>query len=331
MGVYIIAEAGVNHNGSLELAKRLCDAAKDAGADAIKFQTWITERIITKHVEQADYQRKNLGNAESQYSMLKKLELSYDDFKKIKNYCDFLGIDFASTADEETSLDFLINLGIKFIKVGSGDIGNISYLRYIGSKNLPVILSTGMSSLADVDISVQALIEGGGRDITILHCTTDYPCEYKDVNLKAINTLREAFKLDVGYSDHTIGAEISIAAVACGAKVIEKHFTLDRNMNGPDHLASMEPSEFKRMVRSIRNVEAAIGDGIKKPTNEEKDISQVIFKRIVAKENIICGEEFSVKNITTKRNDSGIPAAMWDYIIGSKAVRNYKEDEGITF
>ena len=234
MGAYIIAEAGVNHNGRLDLAKELCLAAKNAGADCVKFQTWQTEKIITRHVAQADYQADNTGRTESQFDMLKRLELSYDDFRAVKAYCDEIGIQFASTADEPDSLDFLLTLGIPFIKIGSGEIGNLPYLRYMGSKKKPVLLSTGMSSLADVELSLEALRQGGAEDIA-LHCTTSYPCPYDRVNLRAMDTLHAAFGLPVGYSDHTEGIAIPTAAAARGAAVIEKHFTLDRHMEGPDH------------------------------------------------------------------------------------------------
>lgn len=325
----IIAEAGVNHNGDVNIALQLCDAAKAAGADVVKFQTWKTEAIITTNVEQAGYQKENTGKEESQYEMLKKLELSYDDFRKIKEYCDSIGLAFASTADEAESLDFLVSLGIPFIKVGSGEIGNVSYLRHIGSKNMPVILSTGMSTLADIDISLQALREGGATDITLLHCTTSYPCEYENVNLNAMNTIREAFKLPVGYSDHTIGSTVSVAAVVMGAKVIEKHFTLDKDMEGPDHKASSTPEEFKSMVREIRNIELAMGDGRKVPTLSEKEISKVVLKRVVAKRDIIRGTVISEEDICIKRNDVGAQARYWDMIIGKVAEKDYKVDEGI--
>lgn len=331
MSVYIIAEAGVNHNGSLEEAKKLCYAAKEAGADCVKFQTWITEKIITENVEQAEYQKKNNGNSKSQFQMLKELELSQEDFCEVKRYCEEIGIQFASTADETDSLDFLVKLGIPFIKVGSGDIGNISYLRYIGSKGLPVILSTGMSTLADIEISLTALREGGANDIKILHCTTNYPCPYDSVNLKAMDTIKCAFGLDVGYSDHTIGIEVPIAAVARGAQIIEKHFTLDRNLEGPDQKASTEPAEFKQMVIAIRHIESAIGDGIKVPTNAEKIISRVVLKRIVAAKPIPKGKIIDAADLTVKRNDSGLSADKWDLVIGKAAVKCYEVDEGIDF
>lgn len=331
MSVYIIAEAGVNHNGSLEEAKKLCYAAKEAGADCVKFQTWITEKIITENVEQAEYQKKNNGNSKSQFQMLKELELSQEDFCEVKRYCEEIGIQFASTADEKDSLDFLVKLGIPFIKVGSGDIGNISYLRYIGSKGLPVILSTGMSTLADIEISLTALREGGANDIKILHCTTNYPCPYDSVNLKAMDTIKCAFGLEVGYSDHTIGIEVPIAAVARGAQIIEKHFTLDRTLEGPDQKASTEPSEFKQMVTAIRHIESAIGDGIKVPTNAEKIISRVVLKRIVAAKLIPKGKIIDAADLTVKRNDSGLSADKWDLVIGKAAVKCYEVDEGIDF
>ena len=329
MSVYIIAEAGVNHNGDVCLAKRLCLAAKNAGADAVKFQTWITEKIITRNVGQAAYQTENTGNNQSQFDMLKALELTYDEFREIKNYCNQIVIQFISTADEQDSLDFLVDLGIPFIKVGSGDIGNISYLRYIGSKKKPVILSTGMSTLSDVEMSIKALKDGGAEEISLLHCTTNYPCPYDSVNLRVMDTLKSAFGMKVGYSDHTIGIEVPIAAVAMGAEIIEKHFTLDKNMDGPDHLASTEPDEFKMMVESIRNIEKSLGTGIKKPTSSEKEISKVVLKRIVAKRVISVGEIITEDAICVKRNENGLPASAWDIIVGTKARKEFNVDEGI--
>ena len=288
--VYIIAEAGVNHNGRLDLALQLCDAAKDAGVDAIKFQTWKTELIISKNTEMADYQKKNLGNDDSQYDMLKKLELSYDNFHLIKDYCDNIGLQFLSTADETESLDFLCELGMPFIKLGSGEITNIPYLRYCAKKNMPLIISTGMCNLSDVATAFDVLTKAGAKDITLLHCTTNYPCPMDEVNLRAMQTMKDAFKCKVGYSDHTMGTEIPIAAVAMGAEIIEKHFTLDRNMEGPDHKASLEPQELKYMVDCIRNIEVALGDGIKKPNASEVEISKVVLKSIVAKAAIKKGD-----------------------------------------
>lgn len=325
----IIAEAGVNHNGRLDLALQLCDAAKEAGADVVKFQTWKTEAIITGSVAQAEYQKENTGKSESQFSMLKKLELSYDDFATIKKHCDSIGITFASTADEAESLDFLVTLGIPFIKVGSGEIGNISYLRHIGRKGLPVILSTGMSTLSDIELSLHALKEGGATDITLLHCTTSYPCLFENVNLKAMLTLRETFRLPVGYSDHTPGHIVSVAAVAMGATVIEKHFTLDKNMEGPDHKASLDPEEFRKLVENIRILETAMGDGDKKPADVERAISEVVLKRIVARRPIKKGQIIHAEDICVKRNDAGAMARDWDRIIGSVAQKDYSAEEGI--
>lgn len=326
----IIAEVGVNHNGDLNTALKLCDAAKESGADVVKFQTWKTEAIITKTVVQAEYQQKNTGVEESQFDMLKRLELSYDDFRKIKEHCDSIGIQFASTADEAESLDFLISMGIPFIKIGSGEIGNVSYLRYIGSKKMPVILSTGMSSLADIDISIQALREGGATDITLLHCTTSYPCLYENVNLNAMNTIRDAFKLPVGYSDHTLGSTVAIVAVAMGARVVEKHFTLDKNMEGPDHKASSTPSEFKEYVKAIRDIEMAMGTGEKVPTKVEKELSKVVLKRIVAKRPITKNQVITEDDICVKRNDVGLPCNKWDIIVGTRARKDYAVDEGVS-
>ena len=325
----IIAEAGVNHNGSVEIARQLCLEAKNAGADIVKFQTWITEKIITRDVRQADYQIENTGSNQSQFDMLKSLELSFDQFREIKAYCDEIGILFSSTADETDSLDFLVDVGVPFIKIGSGDLGNIPFLTYCGSKGLPVIMSTGMGTLSDVEISLNALRRGGANDITLLHCTTNYPCPFDQVNLKAMNTLRTAFGLPVGYSDHTQGTEVPVAAVALGATVIEKHFTLDKTMQGPDHIASTEPSEFRKMVDSIRNIETALGTGLKLPTASEAEISKVVLKRIVAGRNIPVGKVIDKSDICIKRSSSGLPANAWNIILGTKAIRDYAVDEGI--
>lgn len=328
--VYIIAEAGVNHNGRLDLALQLCDAAKAAGVDAVKFQTWKTELIITKGTKKAEYQEKNLNNDDDQFTMLKKLELSYDNFQLVKQHCDEIGIQFLSTADETESLDFLVNLGMPFIKLGSGDITNIPYLRSVAKYGMPVILSTGMANLAQVAIAYDTLQEAGVKDISILHCTTNYPCPMNEVNLRAMLTMKEAFKCKVGYSDHTMGTEIPIAAVAMGAEIIEKHFTLDRNMEGPDHKASLEPQELKYMVDCIRNIEVALGDGIKRPNVSEVKISKVVLKSIVAKSPVKKGDTLTPDNLTIKRAGSGIPATYWDIIIGTKALRDYDIDEPIT-
>ena len=327
----IIAEAGVNHNGNLDLALELCDKAKSAGADVVKFQTWITDRIITRSVKQADYQIANTGDDQTQYEMLKSLELSQEQFRVIKKHCDRIGIQFASTADEIESLDFLIDLGIPFIKIGSGEIGNIPFLRYAGSKGLPIILSTGMSSLADVELSIRALLDGGANEISLLHCTTNYPCPFECVNLNAMDTLKNAFGYDVGYSDHTIGIEVPVSAVAKGARIIEKHFTLDKQMKGPDHSASMEPKEFAVMVQSIRHIEKALGTGKKVPDKTEAELSSVIQKKIVASREIQEGELLTTENICIKRSANGLPCRIWDYVIGTTAKRRFVIDEGIEF
>ncbi len=325
----IIAEAGVNHNGNLDMAIKLCDAAKEVGADVVKFQTWITEKIITHNVAQADYQVTNTGIRESQFEMLKKLELTQDEFMTIKKHCDDIGIIFASTADEKESLDFLVDLGIPFIKIGSGDMRNIPFLRYVGGKGLPVLLSTGMSNLEEIKKSITVLREGGANDITALHCTTNYPCPYVEVNLRAMQTLKDVFRLPVGYSDHTLGSEVAIAAVGLGASVIEKHFTLDRYMVGPDHMASTEPEEFKGMVERIRHIEQALGDGKKSPTESERSIAKVVTKRIVAARQIAKGSIITEEDICVKRNNSGADAIRWDEIVGTKATKDYRLDEGV--
>ena len=331
MHTYIIAEAGVNHNGQLDLALKLCDAAKEAGVDCVKFQTWQTEKIVTRKAEKATYQSENTNNAEeSQFDMLKKLELSYEDFRLVQEHCNKIGIDFLSTPDEEYSLAFLMNeLHLPLIKIGSGEVTNIPYLRQMASYHKPIILSTGMATLAQVAKAYDTLIAAGAPSVSLLHCTTNYPCPKNEVNLRAMQTMKEAFKCTVGYSDHTMGTEIPIAAVAMGAEIIEKHFTLDRNMDGPDHKASLEPHELKYMVDCIRNIEVALGDGIKRPNPSEVEISKVVLKSIVAKVPINKGETLTANNMTIKRAGSGIPAAHWDMIVGTKALRDYDIDEPI--
>jgi len=327
---YIIAEAGVNHNGKLDLALKLCDAAMKSGVDAIKFQTWKTENIVTMTTNLASYQESNISNEEiSQFEMLKKLELSYHDFVTIKDYCEKIGIIFLSTPDDSESLVFLMKLGIDFIKVGSGEVNNTPFLREIGSTKMPVVLSTGMSNLGEVERAYNILIEAGTPKISLLHCTTNYPCPMDEVNLIAMVTLRDAFKCKVGYSDHTEGIEISIAAVALGAEIIEKHFTLDKSMEGPDHKASLDPMELAEMVKAIRNIEKAMGNGVKKANKSEKEIEKVIKKKIVASKNISKGEIFSNLNITVKRSDIGLSAEFWDLVQGRESNLNYEIDQPI--
>ncbi|MBP1539320.1 MAG: N-acetylneuraminate synthase [Prevotella sp.] len=329
MRTYIIAEAGVNHNGKLDLALKLCDAAKEAGVDAVKFQTWKTENIVTAQARQAAYQTENTGVEESQFDMLKKLELSYDHFRYIQGYCKKIGIEFLSTPDEEESLAFLVSLGLPFIKVGSGEVTNIPYLRIIASYGKPVILSTGMSTLAQVATAYDTLLASGAPKVSLLHCTTNYPCPYDEVNLRAMLTLKEAFKCQVGYSDHTMGTEIPVAAVAMGAEIIEKHFTLDRTMEGPDHKASLEPAELKQMVEQIRHIEAGLGDGIKRPNKSEAKNAKVIQKSILARRHIKNGERLSEDMLVAKRAGEGISAKYWDMVVGAYAIKDFETDEPI--
>jgi N-acetylneuraminate synthase/N,N'-diacetyllegionaminate synthase len=330
MGVYIIAEAGVNHNGDIELAKKLCDAAKNSGVDAVKFQTWKTENIVTKTAPLAAYQEENISSKnDSQFEMLKKLELSYDDFVELQKYCEKIGVRFLSTPDDEESLEFLSGLNLDFLKIGSGEVNNIPYLRKIGAKGQPVLLSTGMSFLGDVERAYNILLDAGALSVTLLHCTSNYPCPMDEVNLTAMLTLKAAFHCEVGYSDHTLGIEVPIAAVALGAKIIEKHFTLDKTMDGPDHKASLNPEELAEMVRTIRNIEVALGNGIKRPNKSEEDTSKVVWKSIVATIKIEKGTVFTEENLTVKRTGDGIPASFWDMVVGKKANRTFVADEVI--
>lgn len=330
MSVFIIAEAGVNHNGDIELAKKLIDVAVDAGVDAVKFQTWKTELLVTKEAKQATYQTKNTQKEESQYDMLKRLELTYDQFRELKNYCDSKNIMFLSTPDEFESANFLLELQ-EIFKIGSGELTNLPYLRYIGSFKKSVILSTGMGNLYEVEEALDVLIKAGTKkeNITVLHANTQYPTPMEDVNLNAMLTIKNTLGITVGYSDHTLGIEIPTAAVALGAKVIEKHYTLDNTMEGPDHKASLEPQELKEMVQAIRNIEQALGDGIKQASNSEKENIPIVRKSIVASCNISKGESFSEKNLTLKRPFNGISPMRWDEIVGTPAQKNYKENDPI--
>ena len=329
--VFIIAEAGVNHNGSLDIAYKLIDEAKNAGADAVKFQIFKAEDLTTKDNKMAEYQITNTSKLETQLEMLKRLELSFDDFLKLKRYCDKINIEFLSSPFDIESARFLYKIGLKKFKIASGEITNIILLREIGSYKKDVIMSTGMCFIADVENALNILIENGTekQNICILHCNTEYPTRFEDVNLLAMTTLEDAFKVDVGYSDHTEGMEVSIAAVALGAKVIEKHFTLDRSLKGPDHMASMEPEEFKKMVNSIRNIEKSLGDGIKRPGENERKNIDLVRKSIVASREIKKGEIFSESNLTVKRPGDGLSPLLWDKIIGKIAQKNYCMDEKI--
>lgn len=327
MSVYIIAEAGVNHNGSLELAKKLVDSAKDAGADCIKFQTFVAKNIASKNASKAEYQKQLTNSDESQLEMLKKLELSFDDFIDLYNYCKSKEIEFLSTGFDFDSIDFLNSLGMNTWKIPSGDITNLPYLMKIAKLNKPVILSTGMSTMEDIRAALDVLIENGAGEITVLHCTTEYPTPFEDVNLTAMKTIHTEFEVPIGYSDHTRGIEIPIAAVAMGATVIEKHFTLDRNMEGPDHKASLEPDELKEMVSTIRNVEKAIGTGEKKPALSETKNIAIARKSIIANRTIKEGEILTEENLTVKRPGNGISPMKWFEIIGKQAIRDFEEDE----
>ena len=326
MKTLIIAEAGVNHNGSFELAKQLVDKAVEAGADIVKFQTCIAENVISRYADKAEYQKETTGENDSQLDMVRKLMLTYDEYALLKKYCEDKGITFLSTAFDLESVDFLHSIGMKLWKIPSGEITNLPLLLKIASLHEPIILSTGMSTLDEVKETVKVLKDNGANDITVLHCTTEYPAPYEDVNLKAMETLRNELGLKVGYSDHTKGIEIPIAAVALGACVIEKHFTLDRNLPGPDHLASIEPDELEMMVKTIRNVEKAIGDGIKKVSDSESKNKDIARKSIIAKTDIRKGEVFSKENITTKRPGNGINPMRWFDLIGKVSKHDYKED-----
>ena len=327
--VYIIAEAGVNHNGSYELALHLIDAAKSAGVDCIKFQTFKAENLVSKDAKKAEYQVANTHNDDSQYAMLKKLELTDEQFIGLKKHCEDIGIDFLSTAFDFDSIDFLHSLGCSVWKVPSGEITNLPYLIKIARYGESVILSTGMATLDEVGAAIKVLQENGCGQITLLHCTTEYPAPYQDVNLSAMLTMKNEFRLSVGYSDHTQGITIPIAAVAMGATVIEKHFTLDRTMEGPDHKASLEPNELQAMVEAIRRVEVAIGDGEKTPSESEKKNIAVARKSIVAMRQIKKGEILTEENITTKRPGNGLSPMQWFEVLGTAAVRDFDVDEQI--
>ena len=329
MSVFIIAEAGVNHNGSIDLAKKLVDVASSSGADAVKFQTFKADSLVSKNAQKAEYQKKTTDSKESQLDMIKKLELDIKSHKELITYCKSKCIIFLSSAFDLDSIKILNNLGLEIFKIPSGEITNLPYLRSIGKLNKKVILSTGMSDINEIRNALDILIEEGTKkeNITLLHANTMYPTPMKDVNLKAMLTIGRTFDIAYGYSDHTLGIEVDIAAVAMGAKCIEKHFTLDKTMEGPDHKASLEPDELKSMVKAIRNIEVALGKDIKKPSRSEKSNILAARKSIVAKTKIIKGDILSEKNLTIKRPGNGISPMRWDEIIGSTATKNYSEDE----
>ena len=325
--VLIIAEAGVNHNGSLDNAKKMVDAAKNAGVDIVKYQTFDVDSMTSKNADMAEYQKENIGAVKSQKDMLLGLTLNKDEFRELSEYCVEKNIKFLSTPFDIDSIYFLNELGCDIWKISSGEITNYPYLVEIAKTGKPIILSTGMCELAEVEAALNLLKENGAGEVSLLHCTTEYPTPYEDVNLKAMQTLKDKFGLMVGYSDHTKGIEVPIAAVAMGATIIEKHFTLDKNMEGPDHKASLEPDELKAMVDSIRNIEKALGNGVKKPANSEIKNIAIARKSIVAKSDIAEGEIFTEDNITTKRPGNGISPMKWNDVLGTKAIRAFGEDE----
>jgi N,N'-diacetyllegionaminate synthase len=329
--VFIIAEAGVNHNGSIELAKRMIDIAVSFKADAIKFQTFRSEYVISKYAQKAEYQKETTDTKESQLEMVKKLELTYNDFCNLKEYCNKKDILFLSTPFDLASVDFLQSIDISMWKIPSGEITNLPYLIKIAQAGKPVILSTGMSTLEEVRTAIEILKQNGSGEITVLHCNTEYPTPYEDVNLKAMLTIQNELGVKIGYSDHTPGIEVPVAAVAMGASVIEKHFTLDKNMEGPDHKASLEPDEFAAMIRAIRNIEKALGTGEKKPSPSEIKNMSIARKSIVAARDVVRGEKFTEDNITVKRPGNGISPMKWFEVLGLTAGRDFVEDELIVF
>lgn len=331
MKVLIIAEAGVNHNGSLKIAKQLVVAASEAGADIVKFQTFSADRLVTKSANKAEYQNQTTDASESQHAMIQKLELSLEMHKALILFCKQCNIEFFSTGFDIQSIDILVDLGLEHFKIPSGEITNLPYLRHIGKYGKPVILSTGMANLGEIEAALDVLETSGvqRKNITVLHCNTEYPTPMKDVNLKAMLAIRDTFGVKVGYSDHTFGTEVSVAAVALGATVIEKHFTLDRTLPGPDHRASLEPNELRAMVMAIRNIEEALGDGIKRPSPSETKNKLIARKSLVAATAIQNGEFFTKANLTVKRPGTGITPMRWDEVLGRTAVRDFEPDEMI--
>jgi len=325
----IIAEAGVNHNGDLALARQLIDVAADAGADLVKFQTFSADRLVTTYASKADYQTKTSDAGESQHAMIHRLELTRDMHEALIAHCRSRGIQFFSTGFDPESIDLLVELGLDRFKVPSGEITNLPYLRHVGRYGKPVILSTGMATLGEIEAAIDVIEQAGTprASITVMHCTTEYPTPMAEVNLRAMQSIHAAFGIAVGYSDHTSGVEVAIAAVAMGASVIEKHFTLDRSLPGPDHKASLEPEELKAMVAAIRNIEIALGDGIKRLTQSEAKNKPIARKSLVASRAIKAGEIFSAQNITTKRPGTGISPMRWDEVMGRTAPRDFVADE----
>lgn len=326
--VLVIAEAGVNHNGNLQMALNMVREAKNAGADIVKFQTAKPELVISRFAEKAEYQKINTGSEESQLDMCKKIHLKFEDYIIVKKLCDDVGIQFLSTPFDLESIHFLNDM-VPFWKIPSGEVTNYPYLVEIAKTGKPVVMSTGMCELQEIDEAIGVLKNNGTSDITLLHCNTQYPTPYEDVNLRAMETLRNRYKVKVGYSDHTKGIEVPIAAVALGAEVIEKHFTLDKNLPGPDHKASLEPKELAAMVSSIRNIEEALGSPNKTVSDSERENIAIARKSIVAAKNIKKGEVLTIDNLTTKRPGTGISPMRWNEVLGSKAIRDFVEDEVI--
>lgn len=327
---FIIAEAGVNHNGDIRLAKKLIDVASECKCDAVKFQTFKAEEVVTRNAKRASYQIKNIGGDETQQEMLRKYELNYDDFLELKKYCDEKNIIFLSTPHSMDAIDFLEDL-VPAYKFGSGDLTNIPALEYAAKKGKPMILSTGMATMDEVKEALNAIYSQGNKDVVVLHCTTNYPCSFEEVNLRAMQTMEKELNCLVGYSDHTLGIVVPIMAVSMGAVVIEKHFTLDKNLQGPDHKASLEPDELKEMVKAIRNAEKAFGSGIKKATESEKEIMKVVRKSIVARVDIKRGSTITEDMLTIKRPGIGLAPKYFREIIGKKAKVDIKKDELIKF
>ena len=332
MKIFIIAEAGINHNGSLNNALEMIQVAKEAKADAIKFQTAEPELVMTSYAEKANYQMQKSEKKETQLDMIKKIHLPQNAYKKLKNECDKIGIEFMSTAFDDVSIETLRKLELKRIKIPSGEITNLPYLRKIGLIGKPIVMSTGMSTLKEISAAMDILLSTGvkKKNITILHCNTEYPTPFKDVNLQAMLSIRDEFDVNVGYSDHTLGIEVSIAAVAMGATVIEKHFTLDRTLPGPDQAASLEPEELKSMILAIRNIEKTFGHGVKKPSPSVIKNISVARKSIVASKSIKKGEKFCEDNLTVKRPGTGISPMMWDEVLGKVSPKNFNYDELIS-
>tara|TARA_Y200000002_G_scaffold131739_1_gene108540 strand:+ start:22324 stop:23319 length:996 start_codon:yes stop_codon:yes gene_type:complete len=329
MSVFVIAEAGVNHNGSIDIAKKLIDVACEAGADAVKFQTFNAKNLVTKNLEKANYQKKLDNQLETQFNMLRKLELNQEMHIELINYCKIKEIIFLSSPFDLDSINLLNDLKLEIFKIPSGEITNLPYLRHIGKLNKKIILSTGMSNMNEVQNALNILINSGTKknNITVLHANTEYPTPIEDVNLNSMLSIGKELDVNFGYSDHTLGIEVDIAAVAMGAKCIEKHFTLDSKMKGPDHKASLEPEQLKAMVKSIRKIEVALGSSIKKPTKSEISNIQIVRKSIVAKTKINKKDIFDENNLTVKRPGKGISPMKWDEIIGTKASKNYNEDD----